>query len=186
MNAARFPNGHEVRTAGVEMRAVGRGLQGYAATFHEETRIADSFSEVLLPGCFASSLEGRDILALSDHDPSKVLGRTSSGSLKLTENSRGLFFEIAELPNTSAANDCLELVRSGNAGGCSFAFTVEPSGERWTGKRRELRSVTLWEVSIVSAWPAYQGTSVSARATAHAATEAPSVRRWRLWLEAAR
>lgn len=186
MSPARFPNGHEVRTAGVEMRAVGRGLQGYAATFHDETRIADSFSEVILPGAFAASLEARDILALSDHDPSKVLGRTRSGSLKLIENSRGLWFQIDDLPATTAANDCLELVRSGNAGGCSFAFTVAPDGERWAGKRRELRAVTLHEISIVSAWPAYAGTSVSARAMAHATTEAPGVRRWRLWTEARR
>ncbi len=187
MNVARFPDGVETRAAGGELRAAaGRGLQGYAALFAQEARIADRFTEVLAPGCFAASLGSRDIVALSDHDPAKVLGRTRSGSLKLSENGLGLWFEISEMPNTTAANDVLELVRSGNAGGCSFGFTVAPDGEKWTGTRRELRAVTLHEISIVSAWPAYQGTSVSARAMARAATEAPGVRRWRLWTEARR
>ena len=69
----------------------------------------------------------------------------------------------------------LELVRTGNAGGCSFGFTVPSDGERWTGKRRELRAVTLHEMSIVSAWPAYGGTSVNARGKLIASPEAAAV-----------
>ncbi len=179
MNVARFPDGTETRLAGVELRAAGRrGLSGYAATFHQEARIADSFTEVLLPGCFAASLaDNTDLLLLADHDPTKVLSRTRSG-LQVSENGRGLYFEVAELPNTTAANDALEMVRSGTVGGCSFAFTVPPDGDRWAGTRRELRAVSLLEVSIVSAWPAYSGTSVAVRA--RAAGEHEAARRQRL------
>lgn len=178
MNVACFPNGTETRTAGVELRAVRRGLSGYAATFHQEARIADGFTEVLLHGCFAASLASNpDLLLLADHDPTKVLSRTRSG-LQVSENGKGLFFEVAELPNTTAANDALELVRSGMVGGCSFAFTVPPDGQRWTGTRRELRAVSLLELSIVSAWPAYSGTSVAVRA--HVAGHHEAARRLRL------
>lgn len=165
MAPARFPDGFE-RRAAVELRAVpgARRLQGLAAVFGREARIADSFTEVLLPGCFAGSLDGRDIVGLFDHDPAKVLGRIRAGTLKLSETREGLWFELGELPDTTAANDCLALVRSGNAGGCSFGFTVTPGGERWAGQRRELSAVDLRELSIVSAFPAYEGTSVSARA----------------------
>jgi phage head maturation protease len=44
----------------------------------------------------------------------------------------------------------------------SFGFRVVD--EDWPDKRsRELRAVDLVKVSVVSAWPAYEGTSVQAR-----------------------
>lgn len=152
----------EKRTA-TEVRAVGRTLSGYAATFGTETRIAD-FTETIAPGAFAASLsEGRDILALVDHDRSKVLGRTKSGTLRLSEDTRGLKFEI-DMPNTTAANDVLALAASNSLGGMSFGFAVDAGGDEWNGEHRTLRKVTLYEVSAVSAWPAYPNTEVSARA----------------------
>lgn len=48
-------------------------------------------------------------------------------------------------------------------GGCSFGFVVPSGGDSWTGDRRELRSVTLQEVSVVQAWPAYANTEVNLR-----------------------
>jgi HK97 family phage prohead protease len=71
----------------------------------------------------------------------------------------------------------LALAERGDLGGMSFAFTVEPAGERWEGRRRELRSVNLREISVVSSWPAYEGTTVQARSAA------PRLRAARLWLE---
>ena len=144
------------------LTASGRTLEGYAALFNVETRIKD-FTETIWPGAFSASLTGRDVLALADHDPAKVLARTKSGTLQLREDAKGLQFSIA-MPNTSLANDVLEMVKRGDVGGCSFGFTVPPGGEKWQGKRRELRAVNLMEISIVSAWPAYSGTSVQARA----------------------
>jgi len=144
------------------LTAAGRSLEGYAAVFNTETRIKD-FQEVVLPGAFSASLGKNDVLALVDHDPAKVLARTKSGNLQLREDAKGLQFSIA-MPNTTLANDVLEMVKRGDVGGCSFAFMVPPGGEKWQGKRRELRAVNLMEISIVSAWPAYSGTSVQARA----------------------
>jgi Escherichia/Staphylococcus phage prohead protease len=153
----------ERRAAAIEFRAAGRQLTGHAAVFDVEARLP-GFTEVLKPGAFAASLRaGGDILALVDHDQTKVIGRTKAGSLHLVEDDRGLAFDI-NLPNTTPANDVLELVRSGNAGGASFAFSVPKDGETWHGTRRTLRSVNLIEISVVSAWPAYPETSVVARA----------------------
>lgn len=139
-----------------------RKLAGYAAVFGQETRIGD-FIEVIRPGAFAASLKGRDILALVDHDPARLLARTKSGTLRLEEDSKGLRFEL-DLPDTTEGRDLLALAERGDIGGMSFGFTVGRSGERWNGKRRELRAVTLHEISVVHAWPAYQGTSVEPRA----------------------
>lgn len=151
----------ECRVA-LELRAAGRKLEGYAAVFGQATRISD-FTEVILPGAFADTLrEGRDILALSNHDQRAVLARTKSGTLRLAEDTRGLHFEL-DVPNTTAGRDILELAERGDIGGASFGFTVAKDGERWQGKRRELRSVNLHEISIVSSFPAYDGTIVQAR-----------------------
>jgi len=149
------------RRMGVEVRAKGRRLEGYAAVFGVETRIGN-FSEIIMPGAFQVSLLNRDILALVDHDHTRILGRTSSGTLRLSEDTRGLAFEI-DVPDTSPGRDVLVLGDRKDLGGMSFGFTVAPDGERWQGQRRELRAVTLHEISVVSAWPAYDGTVVAAR-----------------------
>ena len=141
--------------------APGRKLTGYAAVFGQETRIAD-FTEVIRPGSFTASLRGRDILALVDHDPARLLARTKSGTLRLEEDSKGLRFEL-DVPDTQEGRDLLTLAERGDLGGMSFGFTVSKGGERWNGKKRELRAVTLHEISVVHAWPAYQGTSVEPR-----------------------
>lgn len=150
------------KRAAVEVRAEGRKLTGYAATFDHETRISDFF-ETIRPGAFAASLaSGKDILALVDHDSGKVLARTKSGTLRLSEDTRGLHFEL-DVPDTSAGRDVLALAARSDLGGMSFGFTVAPEGETWQGDKRELRAVTLHEVSVVQSFPAYDGTSVSAR-----------------------
>lgn len=69
------------------------------------------------------------------------------------------------LPNTSYANDLLELVKSGYVNQASFGFYIEDeeleelaSGDlRW-----RINKIDLFEVSVVT-FPAYENTSVSAR-----------------------
>lgn len=152
----------ERRAAAAEIRAAGRKLEGYAATFGAEARIG-SYVESIAAGAFAASLaDGGDKLALVDHDPGKLLARTRSGTLRLAEDSRGLAFDL-DVPDTQLGRDMLELARRNDLGGMSFAFKVRPDGERWAGQRRELRAVDLAEVSIILSWPAYPDTKVAAR-----------------------
>jgi len=152
----------ERRGAAAEIRAAGRRLAGHAAVFNVPADLG-GITETVRPGAFTRTLgEGRDILALQDHDPGRVLARTKSGTLRLAEDSRGLSFEI-DLANTTLANDLLEMVTRGDVGGASFGFRVRRDGEHWEGRKRELRAVDLIEVSIVSSFPAYPQTDVSAR-----------------------
>ena len=156
MNAAL-----EKRAYAAEVRADNRRLTGYAAIFDTEARIGGRFTETIAKGAFSASLnEGDDILALVDHDQSKVLARTRSGSLKLFEDSKGLAFDIL-LPDTQAGRDVLALAERQDLGGMSFGFTAVD--DKMIGDRRELRSVQLHEISVVLAWPAYEGTSIHAR-----------------------
>lgn len=144
----------------IELRARGRRLEGYIATFGTEARIGD-FTEVIQPGAFRASLaDGRDIIAMVDHDAGRVLGRTRSGTLMLEENGNGLAFDLS-VPPTTLGNDVLALAERGDLGGASFGFTAVE--DRWKGDHRTLVRVNLLEVSIVSSWPAYPGTSVIAR-----------------------
>jgi len=151
----------ETRTA-TEIRAEGRKLVGYAATFGNETRVLD-FHETIAPGAFAASLRSQpDILALVDHDPSKVLARTKNSTLRLSEDARGLAFTI-DLPDTTLGRDILAMATRGDLGGMSFGFVVPEGGDEWRGDKRTLRNVVLHEISVVQSFPAYGGTSVQAR-----------------------
>lgn len=148
------------RRAAIELRADGRRLVGYAAVFNSPAQIGD-FRETIKPGAFRSALSsGKDVLALVDHDPSRLLARTKSGTLRLSEDVKGLSFDIL-VPSTSLGADVLAMVERGDIGGCSFGFIAR--GEQWQGEQRTLTDVELHEISIVHAWPAYDATSVSAR-----------------------
>lgn len=148
------------RRAFSEVRAAGRRLEGYAATF---TGMADlgRFRERIAPGAFRAALAG-DVLALLDHDAGKVLGRTRSGTLRLCEDTHGLSFSL-DLPDTQAGRDVLLLAERGDLGGMSFGFTVPEGGDSWDGTTRTLRSIALKEISVVCAWPAYEGTEIALR-----------------------
>lgn len=159
--AARFPDGTE-RRAALEVRAAGRRLEGYAATFGTPAPIG-AFTETILPGAFRASLAaGRDVLALVDHDPSRLLGRTAAGTLRLAEDARGLRFEI-DLPDTQLGRDVLVLAERRDLGGMSFGFRA--TDDAWpSANKRELRAVDLLEISVVHAFPAYAQTTVATRA----------------------
>lgn len=167
------------RRALPEVRAVGRRLEGYAARFGTEARIGNVV-ETIAPGAF--DLAG-DVLALWDHTATQVLGRTRSGTLRLTQDREGLAYSL-DLPDTTAGQDVLALARRGDLGGMSIGFlTVD---EHWTGNRRELRAIKLAEISVVSSWPAYSGTTIAVRRQAEEKTRPWSRARARCYLEAIR
>lgn len=160
IGAARFPSGVELR-ASTELRAAGRKLAGYAAVFGAVAQM-DGYVESITPGAFRASLAAKgDILALVDHDPGRLLARTSSGTLRLREDDKGLAFEL-DVPDTTLGRDILAMSERGDLGGMSFAFRMKD--EAWPANgRRELRAVELLEVSVVQAFPAYTATTVEAR-----------------------
>lgn len=154
-------NSLERRGYAVEIRAKGRRLEGYAATFSSSASIGGRFTESIAPGAFSGSLRSKaDVLALVDHDPGRVLARTRSGTLRLAEDSKGLAFDL-DVPDTAAGRDVLALAERGDLGGMSFGFTA--LDEKRDADRRELLVVELHEISVVQAWPAYEGTVIQAR-----------------------
>ena len=169
----------EHRVLATAIRAQGRRLVGYAATFGTPAEIDGRFVETIRSGAFADTLNKReDVLALVDHDASKLLGRTASGTLRLNEDTRGLAFEV-DVPPTTLGNDVLAMAERGDLGGMSFGFRT--LADHWTDQRtRELRSVQLVEVSVVHAFPAYPATSVQARTRVWDASSQTAAARRRL------
>ena len=141
-------------------------LIGYAAVFHSLSADLGGFKERVIPGAFKAALSnGQDIRALVDHDPYKILGRTSAGTLRLAEDAKGLRVEI-DLPDTSYARDLMESVKRRDIRGMSFGFRTLPNGDRFTKEGnlvvRELTNLDLREVTATSL-PAYGATSLSLR-----------------------
>ncbi len=168
-----------LQDAPLELRAErgARTLSGYAAVF--DTRSADlgGFVEQIRRGAFASSLKsGKDIRALVDHETRLLLGRTTTKTLSLKEDRKGLAFTV-KLPRTSYADDLLELVRRGDVAGMSFGFTA--LAEEWDMEGeivvRTLTNIDLGEITVTSI-PAYSGTSVSERSLVSASAAAAARR----------
>ena len=158
----------EFRMFSGELRAEGDGntFVGYAAVFNSDSEPLP-FTERIMPGAFGKSLRSRkrDIRAYINHDSNMVLASTRSGTLRLSEDDRGLRAEF-ELPEgVTYANDLRSLMRSGIVDKMSFGFTVPRGGDRWSedGRTRELREVVLHEVSVVTGFPAYEGTTAAVR-----------------------
>ena len=137
-------------------------ISGYAAVFNSLSQDLGGFREIVAPGAFRQSLRSNDIRLLLQHDSVGVpLARTSTGTLRLTEDKQGLRF-TADLPDSPAGQNVLEAVRRGDISAMSFGFsTRRDSWEHGTGGTvRTLHDVDLHEVSVVG-WPAYEATTAS-------------------------
>ena len=152
-------------------KAQSRTVEGYAALFGVTANIAGYFDERIEKGAFSDALKRSDIRALFNHDPNYILARTTSGTLEVTEDKKGLFYRF-EVPNTNFGNDFLEMLRRGDVSQSSFAFTVRK--QRWEEERRGEEMVytrvieeadQIYDVSPVT-YPAYSETTVSARSQA--------------------
>lgn len=140
-------------------------IEGYFALFNSVYDMGDGMSESIAEGAFTSSM-GNDVRALTNHDTTLVLGRTTANTLRLTQDSKGLYGDITINPNDSDAMNLYERVKRGDVSQCSFGFEIrsedtdiaEDGSVHWT-----IKDVNLHEVSVCT-FPAYKETGVSARA----------------------
>lgn len=140
-------------------------ITGYALKFNRWSSVLGGwFKEIIDPRALDQA-DMTNVVALFNHDESKVLARTGI-NLKLNVDDIGLRFEFA--PNgTTYAKDLLENIRSGIITQCSFAFTIpnERDAEEWTEgdegimERRIKRFAKIYDVSAVTT-PAYPDTDV--------------------------
>ena len=133
----------------------GNTIRGYAAVYNSDSEWMGGFYEQIERGAFDDVMND-DVRAYFNHDENLLLGRVSSGTLRIGTDARGLFYEV-DLPNTTYANDLAELMKRGDVNQSSFAFLID--ADRWEqrdGKTyRIIEKVSrLLDVSPV-AQPAY-------------------------------
>lgn len=168
----------EATRFGVDLRSELKGnkLVGHAAVFDSYAELPGHL-EALHRSAFDTVRKdaATDARCLFNHDPSKLLGRQSSGTLRWSVDSEGLPFEV-DLPNTTVGNDVRELAMRGDLTGASIGFL--PGQDAWSRiEGRQLRMHTnvsrLVDVSVVT-YPAYAGASVMLRSLDKISVEAPT------------
>lgn len=148
----------------LEVRAKGDGaetLTGYAAVFNTYSRNLGGFVEQIDPAAFADTLKrGGNVVALLNHDVNMLLGDTSSGTLTVGADERGLQYGVDMDPADPDHQKVMAKVRKKMLRGSSFAFrTVD---DHWSETEqgfplRTLRAVELFDVGPVT-MPAYPST----------------------------
>ena len=140
-------------------------IGGYASVF-DSASVDMGYTEYVDPHAFDAVLAANpDCRCLWNHNPDVVLGRTASGTLKLSVDEQGLAYECV-LPDTQAARDLSISMERKDISQSSFAFVCAedkwektPEGN-WT--RRILQVSSLADVSPVT-YPAYSGATSGIR-----------------------
>lgn len=168
----------EFRAAGEDDGKQGHIVEGLAAVYEQETRIADCFGEfieVIRKGAF-DECDFSDVRLLVNHDFNGIaLARSrrnnksdKPNTMQLTVDDSGVNIKAdLDTENNEQARALYSAISRGDMDGMSFCFYVEEDGQRWSKEngveRREILKVSkVIEVSAVN-FPAYAGTNIDAR-----------------------
>lgn len=162
MSEKRMVEATEVRTKDDAEDMV---INGYALKYNTWSQDLGGFIETIDKQALDNA-DMSDVRCLIDHDNSRILGRTSSGTLDLVKDDVGLRFECT-LPNTTYAKDLYENVRVGNINQCSFGFEVDRNGDelRFNKEKsiyqRIIKAFKRISDVTVTSTPAYKDTDVT-------------------------
>lgn len=144
---------------------------GYGAVFNSLSNDLGNFRELIDSTAFDGRTDD-DVRFLFNHDPNLILGRTLSGTLRLSIDEKGLRYE-ATIPDTQAGRDLIVSLERGDITQSSFAFTVEDDDWSRDGEQT-IRTITkvsrLYDVSAVT-YPAYEEATVALRSLENWETE---------------
>lgn len=159
-------------TGTVEMRADEEGkktIRGYALKFGQRYDMG-WFEEEIAKGALKDA-DMTDVRALFNHNPSFVLGRTTSGTLRMKTDDIGLVYEV-DMPDTQAARDLMVSIERGDINQSSWAFELDytdeesESWQRGAGNSKTTRTIKkvkrMYDVSPVT-YPANPDTTAAAR-----------------------
>lgn len=142
-------------------------IKGLAAIFDSRSENLGGFREVIAPGAFDET-DVSDVRGLFNHDSNFVLGRTTTGTLRVKPTKRGLEYEIDMPQNRTITDLVLEPIKRGDVDQSSFGFIVGSGNDEWDEDDegvliRTIKKVQrLFDVSPVT-FPAYQDTNVATR-----------------------
>ena len=147
----------------------GNTLEGYAAVFNQpamiDSRSEGTFRERMMPGAFSKTIRERKPVMMFDHGQHPMVGSIPIGATQdLREDSQGLYVK-AQLADNWLVEPVRDAIKNGSISGMSIRMAVMQ--EDWgTGDdsvdERSVKEVALMELGPV-VFPAYEGTSVSAR-----------------------
>ena len=132
---------------------------GHASLYDSRSQNLGGFYEYIERGAFTPELiEKSDVRALINHDQNLILGRSTSGTLKLEADEKGLRYEIMNIGETSYGKDLLVSMKRGDITQSSFAFTVQEDDWSTDDEGNDIRTIKkidrLYDISPVS-YPAY-------------------------------
>jgi HK97 family phage prohead protease len=147
------PTEFEVRSEGGAFN-----FYGYALKWDARSSNLGGFRERVANGATSESIGLDDIRALFNHDPNLILGRNRSNTLRLSEDSTGLHYEV-DMPDTTYSRDLATAMERGDVSQSSFGFRVGTDGDKWSEDDdgfplRTLQRINLFDVSPVT-YPAY-------------------------------
>jgi len=148
-----------------------KAIEGYAAVFYREGdegteyQLAQDYFERIDGEAFNEALERLDdVRALFNHDDDNLLGRVSSGTLRLSVDDVGLRYSIDIDESDADHTRVMAKIARGDLTGSSFAFV--PERVEWidTNERavRVIKSVRLYDVGPVT-FPAYEASTAQMR-----------------------
>ena len=171
------PSGTELRAFSIDDYEIRAGepnadgtipFRGHAAVFNRKADIGGYFTEQFSPGAFKRTIAQADVRMLVNHDPSMPLARSKAGSLRLSEDSKGLAVE-ADMTPTTYALDLALLMDQRVVSEMSIGFSAVK--DEWDESpkipHRTVIEARLFDVSPVT-FPAYGGTDASLRSVQHA------------------
>ena len=159
----KYNNIMEKRIFNIETRAEeseegNQIITGHASMYDTRSENLGGFYEYIEAGAFTPELIAKsDTRALINHDQNLILGRTTSGTLRLNADEKGLRYEF-DVPQTSYGKDLVVSMQRGDITQSSFAFTV--AEDDWTTDEagnniRTIKKIDrLYDVSPVT-YPAY-------------------------------
>ena len=150
----------------------GQGIiEGRPVVFNERTNLG-YFDEIIDRNALANC-DMRDVRLCLNHDTSYVYARSrnnnENSTMQIGFDDMGMYFRAnLDIENSPKAQDYYAAVRRGDMDKMSFMFVI--GEDKWEGLETDhpLRTITsierIVEISAVT-FPAYEGTSISARYT---------------------
>ena len=123
--------------------------------YHTRSCDLGGFTEIIEPTAFTKTLKDKNnVVLLYNHDDSKVLGSTRSGTLKLESRDDGLYFSCLVNEDVGFARDAYSIINRGDCNTISFGFSPIKTENR--NGIRHLKEVALSEISCCVPFPAYK------------------------------
>lgn len=137
---------------------------GYGVVFNSDSSDM-GFIEQVDPGAATKTIQEADVRGLGNHDPNWLLGRMKSGTLRLRQDSHGVWYEIDVNTSDPDGQRALAKVQRGDWDGSSFSFQTVRDEWDWQADppQRRLLEFKMLDIGPVT-YNAYPDATATSRA----------------------